>query len=55
MASLMSYVMYHIKTDIKGFLCIFVIIDRLMLCFIVLIVIFIDYSGLSAFLSHFWI
>ena len=55
MVSLMSYVMYHIKSDIKGFVCIFVIIDRLMRCFIVLIVIFMNYSGLSAFLSHFWI
>ena len=55
MVSLMSYVMYHIQSDIKEFVCIFVIIDRLMLCFIVLIVIFMNCSGLSAFLSHFWI
>ena len=25
----MHYVMYHIKSDIKGFVCIFVIVDRL--------------------------
>ena len=29
MVSLMSYVMYHTKSDIKGFVCIFVIVDRL--------------------------
>ena len=27
--SLMSFVMYHTKSDIKGFVCIFVIVDRL--------------------------
>jgi len=64
MDSLMSYVMYHIKSDLKGFVCIFVIVDRVtkqlpgtwliydcliaLLCvvFIVLIVIFMNYSGL---------
>ena len=29
MVSLMSYVIYHTKSDIKGFVCIFVIVDRL--------------------------
>ena len=29
MVSLMSYVMYHTKSDIKGFVCIFVIVDSL--------------------------
>ena len=29
MASLMSYVIYHTKLDIKGFVCIFVIADSL--------------------------
>ena len=27
--SLMSYVMYYTKSDIKGFVCIFVIVDSL--------------------------
>ena len=58
--SLMSNVMYHTKSDIKGFVCIFVIVDMIVLqnyylfflwystirCFIVLIVIFMNYSGL---------
>ena len=29
MDSLMSHVMYHTKSDIKGFVCIFVIVDSL--------------------------
>ena len=29
MVSLMPYVMYHTKSDLKGFVCKFVIVDRL--------------------------
>ena len=65
----MAYVMYPTKSDIKGFVCIFVIVDRLTkllpglfmivllsyyALFIVLIVIFMNYFGLlSAFLMCF--
>ena len=72
MVSLMCYVMYHAKSDVKGFVCICVIVDRLtklllglfmivssyyftMHYFIVLIFIFMNFSGLSAFCRIFYI
>ena len=57
----MSYVMYHTKSDMKGFVCIFVIVDRLtkLLPGLSMIVLLSYYALFYSFNSHihelFWL
>ena len=59
--SLMSYVMYHTKSDIKGFVCIFVTVDRLtkLLPGLFMIVLLSYYESFNSFDCHihesFWL
>ena len=61
MVSLMSYIMYHTKSDKKGFVCIFVIVDSLtkLLPGVFMIVLFPYYALFYSFNCHihelFWL